>query len=643
VNQYLTWILQALILSTGIYFFLRFLRTTRGSGLFRGLVVAVLFGFVFLWGLAKVLHLEELEHIFQSVTGYVVVILAILFQPELRRGITQLGEHQLMGRILAKRRQETVNEVVQAAIAMASRRHGALVAFERDLALDAYIDNAVKIDSDVNRLLLESIFQPGGSLHDGAVVLRKDRVAAATCLFPLTENVEISKSTGTRHRAALGLTEETDAITLVVSEETGAIAVCKRGKMIQHIPPNRLEEVLREHLGTEATSQEADAERGRPDRAKALRTGLKSFFTKDVVRKLASLSLAAALLFVANQNITKTRTVSLQVVVEDPNHPGPGTTGTLVVRLPGIDYNLLEPKPRKHVDVRISGTRAQLEAIDQRFYGILTVAQSDSEIRKNFPLEDVRWIHGGTGGSRDLNVRWNGDQAPDLVIERYQSRNLQLKNEHVIVDTSQLDSRFEAQTAGMTFDPTSIRISGPQGVIEKLDSGDLSFALEPLVLGPGQTTDRSVDLPLSEALLELSLSIDGSPTVTVKLEIIPSRKDAGTVDRDIQITHALQPWSLPPTHRQATFRIWTRGLLPDNEAVSAEVTQAVRNYVSDNLTVLVNASQITEEGSTVVPLQWTVMGDWREAFSAADPVDERADLWVELIESEPKVVRLVPD
>ena len=241
MNPFVSLTLQALILGAGIYVALGFLRSTRGGGIVRGLVVALLFGAVGLWGLAELLRLEELGHILQSITGYVVVILVILFQPELRRGIAQLGEQALLGQ---RKRNETANEIAQAAIAMARRRRGALIAIERDFSLDAYVDNAVRVDGQVTRLLIESIFHPGSALHDGAIVLRGDRIAAAASLFPLTENLRISSSTGTRHRAALGLTEETDAVTLVVSEETGEIALCRSGEMQSNVSPDRLEAEL---------------------------------------------------------------------------------------------------------------------------------------------------------------------------------------------------------------------------------------------------------------------------------------------------------------------------------------------------------------------------------------------------------------
>ncbi|MEM7517165.1 MAG: diadenylate cyclase CdaA, partial [Planctomycetota bacterium] len=274
IAELISWPLQVTILAAAIYLFLRFLSTARGSGLMRGLVVAALFGLIGIAGLSELLELEEISKLVEDFTPSIAVILAILFQPELRRIISQLGEQNRLGQLIGQTRDEALPEVVQALSAMASRRTGALIAFERDLPLDEWTQNAVRLDSAVNRLALESIFHPGASLHDGAVVIRGDRVLAAACLFPLTENNQLSKSTGTRHRAALGLTEETDAVTVVVSEETGEIAIAKRGKMQRDIPIESLERTLREKL-------ELSADEG-TGAAAAARKGLRGAFAAAV-------------------------------------------------------------------------------------------------------------------------------------------------------------------------------------------------------------------------------------------------------------------------------------------------------------------------------------------------------------------------
>lgn len=637
MNQYFTWTLQILILATGIYFFLRFLRTTRG-GLLRGLVVAVLFGVVGLWGLAKVLELEELDHIIQSVTGFLAVILAILFQPELRRGIAQLGDHPMMGRFLAKRRKETVNEVIQAVNAMASRHQGALIAFEREFALDAYIDNAVKIDSDVNRLLIESIFQPGGALHDGAIVVRKDRVAAATCLFPLTENIEISKSTGTRHRAALGLTEETDALTLAVSEETGSISICKRGKMTKDIPSHRLEEVLRESLGREENG-ESDKEEEK-EGSRKLQRAVVEIFARDVLRKMAAITLAAGLLFVANRTITENDMLSLRVVSEREQLDDIDQPGLLALRLPGEDYHLVSPEPGTLVNVTISGTRAQIETAKPRLSGLLVVTDVDPDGPVDLPLGDVDWNTGDWGGGPGLKFEWTSD-IPRLVIERVGRTRITLEATHVSIDARGMDGRFEPRTESLTFDPTSVLVTGPQGAIAALKAGELLFGLEPLVVDASGTTDRREPLHLSQELTDQGLALaDGTP-VMVSLEIVPVERTIGTVEREITLVcleqdkrETLDRWKISALDQPARVRIITRGILPDVDVDSTVSTEAgrVRDYVRDHLRVWVDTAQVDENGGRGVRVQivWTgTDGEdhWRSVLDIQDP---RAELRVEL-------------
>ena len=209
-----------------------------------------------------------------------------------------LGENKLLGRFLQSHRKEVISEVAaRLSSTMSKKKQGALIAFERRTPLDAYIEGAVKIDAEVNRYLLDSLFHHGNALHDGAVIIRGDRVVAAASLFPLTENIEISKSTGTRHRAALGLTEETDAVTVAVSEETGYISICKRGKIERRVPRAQLEEVLRDRIGSDESSPLVDE--SDPDRA----PWVFRLFTEHLGQKLAAVVLAGLVFYGAHQEI----------------------------------------------------------------------------------------------------------------------------------------------------------------------------------------------------------------------------------------------------------------------------------------------------------------------------------------------------
>ncbi len=223
--------IEIAVLAFAIYVLLRFVRATRGSGFVRGLLILFVFFAVVLRLAIELFGLQRLEFVYGGSLSTLVIVAAILFQPELRRGIARLGEHPLVQRFSGSSPTETVGEVGRAVAWLSQNRLGALLAFEREDSLETYVEGGVVLDARVDRLLLESIFQRTSPLHDGAVVLRRERVAAAACLFPLSDNPELSKSLGTRHRAALGLTEETDAVAVVVSEESGAISLAVRGKL----------------------------------------------------------------------------------------------------------------------------------------------------------------------------------------------------------------------------------------------------------------------------------------------------------------------------------------------------------------------------------------------------------------------------
>ncbi|HVQ26622.1 MAG TPA: diadenylate cyclase, partial [Planctomycetota bacterium] len=240
---YLLWALQILILAVGIHLFLRFVRTTRGNRLIRGLFLSVMVGVVGLWGLSRALELEELEHLLKSSTGFIVVGFVVIFQSELRRGIAQLGEHPLLG-LAPVASGDAVREAALAARALAAVRRGGLVVFERETSLHTVVETGTPIDAEVRSTLLETLFHPGTPLHDGAVVVRKDRVAAAGCILPLSEGTLPSPTMGTRHRAGLGMSEESDAVVVIVSEETGSVSLARDGTLRTDLAPEEMEREL---------------------------------------------------------------------------------------------------------------------------------------------------------------------------------------------------------------------------------------------------------------------------------------------------------------------------------------------------------------------------------------------------------------
>ncbi|MCH2100985.1 MAG: diadenylate cyclase [Planctomycetes bacterium] len=252
--------IEVAVLWAAIYAGLRFLRSTRGFGLLRGLAGFFLAAFVLYQILLGTDSAPVIQEILSSIAPSLVVLIIVLFQPELRQGLARIGGSGWLS--LFRRNDEDVNETVSAVVGaarhMAQERTGALLAFERGVPLAPYRDNAVPLDSLCSSILLETIFFPGSPLHDGAVILQSGKITAASALFPLTTNPEVQRRMGTRHRAAIGLTEETDAITLVVSEETGRVSLASNGRLFEAIPLKELEARLIELLREEPADAEAE-------------------------------------------------------------------------------------------------------------------------------------------------------------------------------------------------------------------------------------------------------------------------------------------------------------------------------------------------------------------------------------------------
>jgi diadenylate cyclase len=249
-------LVELLALWVGIYFALRFLRGSLGLGILRGLLFAGLTLYLagtvvferFGWALP---HLDLLLRLSPTI---LVIALVVLFQPELRRAFTRLGETKAFQRLTPDR---SIGRVVaEAAERMSRRRVGALVAIERATGLQSYMEGSTRLDAELLPQLLESIFQPGGPLHDGAVLVRHGRLAAAGCLLPLSENPDIGSEYGTRHRAAVGVTEDTDALAVVVSEETGNVSIAARGELQRVKSSKELAHLIDEALAAPPTEGE---------------------------------------------------------------------------------------------------------------------------------------------------------------------------------------------------------------------------------------------------------------------------------------------------------------------------------------------------------------------------------------------------
>ena len=239
------------ILAFLIYEVLYFLRGSRGVYVLTGLIVAL----IGMSLLAEWLNFEVISRLISESGVVLAVAIIVIFQPELRRAFAQLGSYTFLR---GKRRREIISEVVAAAMDMSRRKCGALIVLERRIGMRALEEDAVRLDIKVNALVLESIFYPNSPLHDGAVIIRDNRIVAARVILPLTRNGEmLSKRLGTRHRAALGVSEETDAVVVVVSEETGIISICAGGVLRRDLPPEQLEIYLSELMAQTRTESTA--------------------------------------------------------------------------------------------------------------------------------------------------------------------------------------------------------------------------------------------------------------------------------------------------------------------------------------------------------------------------------------------------
>lgn len=237
IVDFLKMFLEIFILTMVIYKTLHYLRGTRGASVLAGITSLLLV----LTLLSEKLNLNVLNWLLNSIWGTLGAAVVIIFQPELRRAFAQLGSILFFQ---GKQRREIITEIVNAAVNMSRRKCGALMVLERRIGLQSLVDDAVRLDIKVNAMVLESIFYPNSPLHDGAVIIRDDRIIAARAILPLTRTENISIRLGTRHRAAMGVSEETDAVVVTVSEETGAISVACRGALHRDLIGEELEKYL---------------------------------------------------------------------------------------------------------------------------------------------------------------------------------------------------------------------------------------------------------------------------------------------------------------------------------------------------------------------------------------------------------------
>jgi len=234
--------LEIALLTVAIYYSWKFFKGTPGANVLMGLVTLFLGGTL----LSEFFGLPVIGWIFKTLSAVLILALVVIFQPELRRGLAALGSQRLFFGSADHR--EDVDVISEMTFELANKQLGALIAIERSQTLDSFAETGVTIDCEFSKELVVTIFYPKTPLHDGALIVRGNRLVAAGCIFPVSQAVDLDRTLGTRHRAALGLTEQADAVVIVVSEETGIISICHAGLIEREFEPESFRRRLAELL-----------------------------------------------------------------------------------------------------------------------------------------------------------------------------------------------------------------------------------------------------------------------------------------------------------------------------------------------------------------------------------------------------------
>ena len=262
IEKYLYWlslpsigftdILEIIIISVIVYQMLKWVQLTRAWTLFKGIIMLLLFALF-----AAIFQLNTISWLLSNSLGVGITAAIIIFQPELRRALEQLGRKKIFSNLFSFSpgeydgrqsvlTEKTINEIVRASYEMGAVKTGALMVIEQNVALGEYVRTGISIDGIVSSQLLINIFEHNTPLHDGAVIIRGNRIVSATCYLPLTDSMDIGKELGTRHRAAVGISEVSDSLTIIVSEETGAVSLAKDGNLYKHLKKEELSEKLKQ-------------------------------------------------------------------------------------------------------------------------------------------------------------------------------------------------------------------------------------------------------------------------------------------------------------------------------------------------------------------------------------------------------------
>lgn len=236
-NHWKSW-LEIALLATTLYYLFLFFRGTRGFPVLMGFVLTLLI----LSFITHLLRFEVTSWLLNRFVAFLAIAILVIFQPEIRRILAEVGSQQFVfGRARAF---ENVDAIVKAVRSLSERKIGALIALQREVGINGIIQTGVSVDCQLTSEMIEQIFFPNTPLHDGGMVIQSNRIIAAGCIFPLTQATELSRELGTRHRAGIGLTEETDAVVIIISEETGIVSLAYRGRYIRQVDEPRLRRFL---------------------------------------------------------------------------------------------------------------------------------------------------------------------------------------------------------------------------------------------------------------------------------------------------------------------------------------------------------------------------------------------------------------
>lgn len=243
IIKYGLYVIDVLVVTILFYWLFLLVRGTRAVQVLKGLLILLITAFI-----AQRLGLTTFTFLVRGLWQVLILAFVILFAPEIRRALAEVGQRRFFRGFLKEAKPGYIDEMIEAIDILSKKKKGALIALERETGLKTYIETGIKIDSDVSRELLSTIFLPTTPLHDGAVIIQGNRVAAAGCLLPFTRNPDISKRMGMRHKAALGLSEETDAVVVVVSEETGRISLAVGGRLTRDLDGTTLAKTVKNLL-----------------------------------------------------------------------------------------------------------------------------------------------------------------------------------------------------------------------------------------------------------------------------------------------------------------------------------------------------------------------------------------------------------